>query len=724
MALRRRRAMRSARAEVCGTGPPRRWRVARILRTCAWQGRPRYARRAHETRRRKTWVGEPSNNHTETKKKTPVWLVVGRGDRSTRARARSIESGDPASSRRSTFARTAPGSPDPSPRSVSVAGVAMRRTCDAHRRRRMARRHGCQGGRRRAYTVPRDRARRRARRAPRHFVRLSGTIGATAEPVRRRSPVGRRSHTDARRADGPGRRAVARATARVRVAERRRRARTPPLDPTSTLPRPRVYAQVHRGARKHQRHRARARAARGGGPVAATSSPRRQLRGVVAAAALGGGVVVWHVRPAERVDASDSMTRANERRTVECKNLCRAPIAIGTCGGSAEAATTTKTSTGTTRCSPRSEVGDPSRFVASNRKNRASNRKNRASTAGRRAHRIVLFLSWSGHVARVTAACWTSTDGLKPTNIFVHGFAGRDGENVETRTRTRLADSDPSERRPSRTPVAIDRRGHFCTRARGWSDVRVRLRRDARDSATRGASFGCGDRDGERRHGALGRFARTAPSLSVGVPSPIAEKPSPEALDARRATRPRRTREDDRGRVLVWRIGDATIPSREFAARLPRRRVAVAQLRERLAAVEACPRRGDERNVRSPRAMTRLQIMSIRIPPTILDSSEDTDVLLARVDATRRARRKATPRDGHGGRSNGRHGARCALSPEAPIVRADGGRACGGRRGVVAKGCARGRRRAPVGVGGDVARRRLHVRLTNTVRQISHRRGG
>ena len=135
---------------------------------------------------------------------------------------------------------------------------ALRATDVRRAFRAMAREaHPTRGATTRDSTPSRPRTTPRSPSSPRHFVRLTGTIGATAEPRSTAEPrrVGGAAF-DARRADAPGRRAVARRhRRRHRRRRRRRRARTPPLDPTSTLPRPR---SPPRGARASPPARARA----------------------------------------------------------------------------------------------------------------------------------------------------------------------------------------------------------------------------------------------------------------------------------------------------------------------------------------------------------------------------------------------------------------------------------------------------------------------------------
>ena len=116
----------AARARKCAGRDRLGKRVAPILRGVPPRGRP--PRIHNEASRRKTWVGEPSNNHTETMKKNA--RVVGcrkRRPQHTRARARSIECVLPGViATVDVRAMTAPGSPDP------FAALGLRRgRCDA-----------------------------------------------------------------------------------------------------------------------------------------------------------------------------------------------------------------------------------------------------------------------------------------------------------------------------------------------------------------------------------------------------------------------------------------------------------------------------------------------------------------------------------------------------------------------------------------------------------------
>ena len=544
------RARRCARRDRLGK------RVAPILRGVPPRAR---ARREHETRRwRKTWVGEPSNNHTETKKKNA--RVVGcRKRRPQHTRARPVDRvRSPRRHRDGRRSRDDRAGLTRSLRRARSPSRALR--CDGRATR--VSRHGARG----APGQGGDDARFHTL-ATAHDAALAELAATLRAPERYDWRDGRAAFDggaptvggaafDARRADAPGRRAVARRhRRRHRRRRRRRRARTPPLDPTSTLPRPR--SPPSRRARVSARPRARA------------APPSRRAivslavnAGFVAAAALDGGVVVWHVPSGRLVDAF-RFDDASEREANRQKKNRATRRRRRTCGGSAEAATTTKTSTGTTRCSPRRRTG-PSRFVASNRKNRASNRKNRASNRKNRASNrarsraLVLLPLLVGHVARVTAAL--DVDGRRETTTLCTASLDATARTWRLERGDASPTSDPSDPSISATPVATPvatLRGHEA----GLTCACVS-----------GATLATCDARGGFRLWRLPngdptttvRWGWTTRTPSSGARLPRGRKTFPEALDRDRdplrLATAHYSREDDRGRVLVWRIGGGDEP--------------------------------------------------------------------------------------------------------------------------------------------------------------------
>ena len=561
MALRRRRAMRSARAEVCETGPPR--------KACRANPSPRArARRAHETRRRKTWVGEPSNNHTETKKKNA--RVVGcRKRRPQHTRARPVDRvRSPRRHRDGRRSRDDRAGLTRSLRRARSPSRALR--CDGRATR--VSRHGARG----APGQGGDDARFHTL-ATAHDAALAELAATLRAPDRYDWRDGRAAFDggaptvggaafDARRADAPGE-TSGRATPSTSPStsptpSTRAHATSRPHVDTSPPAVPTLEAR----ARLRPPARARARPLR---PVA-RSSPSPSTPAAVAAAALGGGVVVWHVPSGRLVDAfrfDDASEREANRQKKKPRDAPRASDVwwIGGGGGGRQRRRGR-------RVARRGGGRDPR--ASSPRTGRTAPRTGR--TAPRTGPDLIGSSSFSpGGPRRAGHRRVLDVDGRRRGDHPVHRFAGRDGESVETRTRRRLADF-----------------GSFGSFHLGDA------RRDARRDASRheagltcacvsGATLATCDARGEFR---LWRLPNGDPTTTVrwGLDGdailrcaflPRGRKTFPEALD--RDREPLRlatahySREDDRGRVLVWRIGDGGDPSREFAATKPRFREAV-----------------------------------------------------------------------------------------------------------------------------------------------------
>ena len=365
-----------------------------------------------------------------------MWLVVGRGDRSTRARPVDRVR----SPRRHRDGRRSRDDRAGLTRSLRRARSPSRR-CDATDVRRafraMAREaHPDKGG---------DDARFHTL-ATAHDAALAELAATLRAPDRYDWRDGRAAFDggaptvggaafDARRADAPG-----------ETSGRATPSTSPSTSPTPSTRAPatsRPHVDTSPPAVPTLEARARLRP-----PARARSAPpsRRAIVSLAvnacarAAAALDGGVVVWHVPSADSSTRSDSMTRANERRTDKPRDALRASDVWWIGGGGDD---------------DENVDGDDALLAAAEDGTRASSPR-----TGRTAPRTGPDLIGSsssllvGHVARVTAACWTSTDGGETTTLCT--AAGRDGENVETRTETprrlRILRILPSRRRPSRCP--------------------------------------------------------------------------------------------------------------------------------------------------------------------------------------------------------------------------------------------------------------------------------
>ena len=702
----------AARAEVCETGPPRKACRANPSRRAA----PRARRRAHETRRRKTWVGEPSNNHTETKKKTPVWLVVGRGDRSTRARPvdrvrspRRHRDGRRSRDDRAGLTRSLRRARSPS-RALRCDGRATRVS-----------RHGARG----APGQGGDDARFHTL-ATAHDAALAELAATLRAPERYDWRDGRAAFDggaptvggaafDARRADAPG--------------ETSGRA-TPSTSP-STSPTPSTRA--HATSRPHVdtsppavptlEARARLRP-----PARARSAPpsRRAIvslavnaRGFVAAAALDGGVVVWHVPSGRLVDAF-RFDDASEREANRQKKPRDAPRAsdVWWIGGGGD---DDENVDGDDALLAAAEDGTLALRRLEPEEPRLEPEEPRLEPGPISSARPLFHLV--GHVARVTAACWTSTDGGETTTLCTASL------DATARTwRLERGDasptSDPSDPSISATPVATPvatLRGHEAGLTCACVSAR-RSRRDARGEfrlwrlpngdPTTTVRWGS-DGDAILRCAFLPRGRKPSPRRSTATANPFVSPP--------RTTLARTT-------AVAFSCGvsaTATIPSREFAATKPRFREAV----------EPSP---EESSTRAPPARRRTKREHAARDDASSegndsdssddsDSSEDTDVLLAcgstgwvtGCDAasarTLYSFEEKCDRTVAGGFERTTGGVRrCALSPDGgafATLRADGG-VCVRRTSdgeLVAKGkFRRGENPSAVGVGGDAGGGRSH----------------
>ena len=626
----------------------------------------------------------------------------------TRARARSIECVLPGViATVDVRAMTAPGSPDP------FAALGLRRgRCDATDVRRafraMAREaHPDKGG---------DDARFHTL-ATAHDAALAELAATLRAPERYDWRDGRAAFDggaptvggaafDARRADAPG-----------ETSGRATPSTSPSTSPTPSTRAPATslpHVDTSPPAVPTLEARARLRP-----PARARSAPpsRRAIvslavnaRGFVAAAALDGGVVVWHVPSGRLVDEfrfDDASEREANRQ--KPRDAPRASDVWWIGGGGDD---------------DENVDGDDALLAAAEDGTLALRRlepeepglEPRLEPGPISSARPLSLLV--GHVARVTAACWTSTDGGETTTLCTASLdATARTWRLERGDASPTSDpSDPSiSGSSSATPVAT-LRGHEA----GLTCACVS-----------GATLATCDARGEFR---LWRLPNGDPTTTVrwGLDGdailrcaflPRGRKTFPEALDRDRdplrLATAHYSREDDRGRVLVWRIGDgddpvarvrgyeAEIPGggRTIPGRIVDARVALARRRTKRehAARDDASSEGNGSDSSDDS-----------------DSSEDTDVLLAcgsmgwvtGCDAasarTLYSFEEKCDRTVAGGFERTTGGARrCVLSPDGgafATLRADGG-VCVRRTSdgeLVAKGkFRRGENPGAVGVGGD-----------------------
>ena len=373
---------------------------------------------------------------------------------------------------------------------------------------------------------------------------------------------------DARRADAPG-------ETSGRASPTSPTSPTPPTRPPATS-RPNVDASPPKIPTLETRARLRP-------PARASSTPpsRRAIvslavnaRGFVAAAALDGGVVVWHVPSGRLVDAFQFEKAGKE--SDESDDAPRASDVwwVGRGGGGGGGGGELELERELERESDDVVLGDDALLAAAEDGSLALRR---LESSGGDAH-LRLFPRDGGrlvgHVARVTAACWTSTDGGRTTTLCTASLDAtartwRLGEDEDPPTPTDPSHSGSS----SATPVAT-LRGHEA----GLTCACVS-----------GATLATCDARGEFR---LWRLPNGEPTTTVRwgpegdailrcafLPRRRASSRAPSRADDRdleplRLATAHYSREDDRGRVLVWRVGDGDEPVarvRGYEAEIPGR---------------------------------------------------------------------------------------------------------------------------------------------------------